>query len=164
MFRSLGISYNEVVVALLDKPDSASNLLRFTRLLSFFVSSALLIVVATPLSAIWFEQLSGLSPHLANNAQRGLWIALPLPALSTLQSWYQGAILHGQRTRGITEAVIVYLLISTLVLGTGVIWVKVIGLYVGLGALTISVGFQTVWLWYRSKPALKILLDSDKGA
>jgi len=37
-------------------------------------------------------------------------VCLALPAMSVLQSWFQGAILHSKRTRGLTESVVVYIL------------------------------------------------------
>ena len=154
MLRSLGVAYNEVVVALLDKPGSSQNLRRFTGLLSTTTTAALFLLAATPLSEFWFVQVSALSPHLADLAQKSVWIALPLPALSVLQSWYQGAILHGRQTRGITESVIIYLVTSGVVLGAGVQWGQMTGLYIGMAALGLSVLSQTIWLWLRCQPVM----------
>ena len=153
MVRGLGIALNEVVVALLDEPGSSPNLERFTWLLAAGTTLILLLVVATPLSAFWFSRVSALSPALTGLAVTGLWIALPMPALSTIQSWFQGSLLHSRRTRGITESVVVYLATSALILIAGVAWGMVIGLYVGLAALVLSTLAQTAWLWYRSRPA-----------
>lgn len=161
MLRSMGIAYNEVVVALLDQPGSYVSLKRFAGFLSIATTSLLLIAVLTPLSWFWFAGVSGLSPDLAQMAQRGLWLALPLPALSVFQSWYQGSLLHGQRTRGITESVMIYLLTSALVLGFGVAWGGAAGLYVGLLALAASVAVQTAWLWWRSRPILRQIREED---
>ena len=152
MLRSLGIAYNEVVVALLEESGSYFNLKHFAAILSGTTTFLLFLITATPLSIIWFARITALSPELAEMARRGLWLALPLPALSVAQSWYQGAILHGRRTRSIIESVVIYLLVSTATLGAGVWWGQVTGLYVGLAALTISVLIQTVWLGYRSLP------------
>jgi hypothetical protein len=154
MLRSPGIAFNEVVVALLDEPNSSTSLRRFTAWLSAVTTLLLLLVAATPLAHLWFEQVSALAPPLAELARLGIWIALPLPALSVLQSWFQGAILHGRRTRGITESVGLYLLTAGVVLAAGVAYGQVTGLYVGLAALVISTLVQTAWLWYRSRPAL----------
>jgi hypothetical protein len=161
MLRSMGIAYNEVVVALLDERGSYASLKRFAGLLSILTTSLLVMAVVTPLSWFWFTGVSGLSADLALMAQRGLWLALPLPALSVLQSWYQGAMLHGQRTRGITESVVIYLLTSALVLGFGVVWGGAAGLYVGLFALAASVATQTIWLWWRSWPVLRQIRDEE---
>jgi hypothetical protein len=162
MLRSLGIAYNEVVVALLDKRGSYASLKRFAAMLSIATTGLLLLIAATPLSQFWFAGVSGLPGDLAQLAQLGLWLALPLPALSVMQSWYQGAMLHGRRTRGITESVMVYLLTSSIILGAGVAWGGATGLYVGLIALAASVATQTVWLWWRSRPMLKQIREEDQ--
>jgi len=104
------------------------------------------------LAPFYFQTISALSPHLAEIARAGMWLALPLPALTVLQSWYQGAILHGRRTRAITEAVIIFLVASAVTLTAGVIWGQAIGLYIGLASLTISTLLQTIWLRIRSRP------------
>lgn len=163
MFRSLGIAYNEVVVALLDEPRSSHNLRRFANLLIGASTAALALVAITPLSRLYFENISALQPELARLAQVGLWFTLPLPALSVLQSWYQGALLHGRRTRAITEAVIIYLAASALVLTSGVIWGQAIGLYIGLASLTLSTFVQTIWLWQRSRPIIQQVQQRDSG-
>jgi hypothetical protein len=161
LIRSLGIAYNEVVVALLEEVGFYANLKRFAEILSVTTTLVLFLIAATPLSILWFDRISALSPELAELARRSLWFALPLPALSVLQSWYQGTILYRQRTRGITESMIIYLLISIFILGAGVWWGKATGLYVGLIALSLSVFFQTIWLGFRSIPARREIRSHD---
>lgn len=155
MLRSMGIAYNEVVVALLDEPGAAQRLKHFAEWLSLLTTAALALIAFTPLSNFWFGTVMGLEPALAKLAGNGLLFALPLPALSVLQSWYQGAILHGRITRGITESVVVYLLMSGMILGIGVAWNQTTGLYVGLTALTLSTAVQTLWLGLRAAPIIQ---------
>ena len=162
ILQSLGVAYNEVVVALLDQCGAYPYLKRFAGLLAALTTAFLLLVAATPLSHFWFQGISALRPDLAALAQRALWFALPLPALSVLQSWYQGAILYGKRTNGITEAVVIYLATSLVVLGAGVISKKFTGLNVGLLALTLSVTAQVGWLKYRSRPMRQALDKRDQ--
>lgn len=162
MLRSLGIAYNEVVVALLDEPRSSLNLQRFAWILSGATTLVLVLVAATPLSAWWFGDVSALRGPLEALARAGLWLALLLPALTAMQSWYQGMILFGRRTRGITESVVIYLLTSALIYGVGVLYGNTNGLYIGLIGLTASVLFQTAWLWWRSQPVLGVLRERDK--
>ena len=153
VLRSVGIAYTEVVVALLDEPRAMVQLRRFAVLLTALTTGVMLIMVATPLAMFWFQRVSALAPRLATLAQWGLWIALPLPGLTVLQSWYQGIIVHSSRTRGITEAMVIFLLVSCAILWGGVVWAKVPGLYVGLVAFTTAVLLQTAWLWQRSRSA-----------
>jgi hypothetical protein len=74
MLRSLGVAYNEVVVALLDEPLSWQSLRRFTLLLLISTTALQLLITATPLSRAWFEQISGLRPELVTMAIVGLWL------------------------------------------------------------------------------------------
>ena len=161
MLRSMGVAFNEVVVALLDEPLSTKPLRRFTMLLSVVTTGALLLIAATPLSRLWLEKFSGLSPELATIARNGLWFGLLLPGLNSLQSWYQGALLTSGKTRSISEAVAVFLFASGLVLLGGVSWNRIIGLYVGLGAFSFGMFSQTIWLWVRSRPVLRTLYERD---
>ena len=154
MFRSLGVAYNEVVVALLDEPRSYASLRRFTNLLAGATTAGLLVLVLTPLSLFWFGWVSALKPDLANLARQSMWIALALPAIAVLQSWYQGTIVYGRRTSGITEAVVVYLVSIIIISWAGVVWGRMTGLYIGLAAMAISMLAQTAWLWYRSRPVM----------
>jgi hypothetical protein len=161
MLRSLGIAYNEVVVALLDEPRSSYSLRRFAALLAMLTTLLLLVVAATPLAMIWFGRVSALTPPLTALAHRGLWIALLIPGLNVLQSWYQGAIMHGRHTRGITEAVAMFLLTSSVILWAGVAWGQTAGLYIGLAAFAVSSLMQTGWLWYRSRPVMRSMQVRD---
>lgn len=161
MFRSLGIAYNEVVVALLDEPRSTYSLRRFAALLVALTTLLLLIIVATPLSEFWFRRVSALSPALAALARSSLWIALPIPALNVLQSWYQGALVHERSTRAISEAVASFLLASSLVLGAGIVWGEVTGLYMGWAGFAVGNLARSGWLWYRSRPLMRYLRARD---
>jgi hypothetical protein len=161
MHRSLGIAYNEVVVALLDEPRSTPSLRRFTTYLTVITTLLLLTIAGTPLSAIWFERVSALNPSLAALARLSLWIALPIPGLNVLQSWYQGAIVHNRRTRAVSEAVGIFLLISSALLWAGVAWGQVTGLYIGMVAFGAGSLAQTGWLWYRGRPVMRRLQARD---
>jgi O-antigen/teichoic acid export membrane protein len=161
MFRSIGIAYNEVVVALLDEPLSTQRLRRFTVLLVGLTTALIILIALTPLSLIWFQVFSGLTPELAGMAIIALLIAIPTPGLAVLQSWFQGILLHGGRTRAITEAVVVFLVTCTALLWAGVTRGQIIGLYWGIAAFTISMLIQTIWLWIRSRPDERNIQQRD---
>jgi hypothetical protein len=162
MLRSMGVAFNEVVVALLDEHLSTKPLRRFTMLLSIGTTGILFIIAATPLSRLWLENFSGLSPELADLARNGLWFGFLLPGLNSLQSWYQGALLNSGKTRGISEAVAIFLFSTGVILLGGVTWGKITGLYVGLAAFSFGMLVQTIWLWVRSRPVLRALYERDQ--
>lgn len=161
LFRSMGVAYNEVVVALLDEPGSSIHLRRFAGYLIGFLTLFQLALVATPLAEVWFEKISALSPELAQFARIGMWLALLLPAFNALQSWHQGTILNSRHTRGIPEAVVVFLITIGGVLFAGVRLGKITGLYVGIVAFTLGFATQSLWLYIRSRPAMAIINQRD---
>lgn len=161
MFRSMGFAYNEVVVALLDEQGSLASLRKFTRILFWGATVAMFFIAATPLSRFWFVIVSGLEPDLANLAQFGLWLAILWPGLAVIQNWFQGAIVNGKVTRGVTEAVVVFMLVSGGILLLGILIHTTTGLYVGIAAFVIGQAAQDVWLWIRSKPVLAAIRARD---
>ena len=149
--RSVAMALNEVVVALLDQPGAYCNLRRFTNLLALALSSFILLVATTPLSLLWFEKVTGLAPDLSQMARSALWLLLLMPGLAAFQSWFQGSILHGRKTRAITEAVVVFLVTLSAVLVAGIAWGQMTGLYVGAFAFMLANITQTLWLLVRSR-------------
>jgi len=161
MLRSMGVAFNEVVVALVDEPFSTKSLRRFTTILSTATTAIILIIAATPLSRIWLQDISGLSPELATLARHSLWIGFMLPALNALQSWYQGVLLNSGKTRGISEAVAIFLVVTASVLIFGVVWGEMTGLYISLLAFSAGMFFQTIWLFVRSRLPMRVLVERD---
>ena len=162
--RSVGFAFNEVVVSLLPRPGAAPALRRFGWRLAAGTSALLLLLAVTPLGRLWFRHVVAISPDLLTLAGHGLWLAVPMPALSALQSWYQGTLVYARRTRGITEAVVIYLASSALLLGAAVAFGRLTGLYAGLGAMVISTLLQTAWLRWRARAALGWLAARDLSA
>lgn len=163
MLRSGGMAYNEVVVALLEVPGSSVVLRRFTWGLNTVLVTAHLLVAATPLAALWFGSVMALTPALAEMARLAFWIALPMPALNVLQSWYQGALLFGRKTRGIPESVAAFLIVIMTILGAGILWGQGTGLYVGMAGFVIANAAQSGWLWWRARPIMAQVSQRDAG-
>ncbi len=161
ILRSPGVAYNEVVIALLDKPGAARNLRRFAMWMAGGTTLLMLLLVTTPLSYFWFAQISALPSRLATMARQGLWLAILLPALSMMLNWYQGTVVNSRHTRGVTEAVVLYLLVTIMIQGSGILWGHVPGLYVAMAAFTLATLAQTLWLWYRSRPVLRRIYVRD---
>jgi hypothetical protein len=163
--RSTGFAMNEVVVALLDRPRAVAALRRFSRGLAVTTTATLLLVAATPLGPLWFEGVSALPPGLAALARTGLWIAVLFPALSVYQSWYQGAIVHSRRTRGVTESMVLYLLTTAVLLAAGIAFRRVSGLHVAILAMVAGNAVQVAWLAVRGRPELRAIeLRDSAGA
>lgn len=161
MFRSIGVAYNEVVVALVEQPLSTQQLRRFTLYLTIAMTIIVSLVALTPLSLLWFQIISGLEPDLAEMAVIGLVIGIPTVGLSVLQSWYQGLLLHGGRTRAITEAVVLFLVACSIFLWIGVSRGQFTGLFWAMASFALAMLLQTIWLWHRSRPEEQAVQTRD---
>lgn len=161
LLQSFGVAWNEVVVALVDRRRSLAKLRRFTVLL--FIGSLLitLLFLVTPLSMWWFTRVSSLSPELARMANTALWWLLPSSGLVVLQCWFQGLILHGRRTRGLSESIVVSLVVEVGLLAGGVAWGRFTGLYVAAFVFQVAYSAQILWLYLRSRPVIKALSLKD---
>lgn len=162
MLRSLGYAYNEVVVALLDQDGSSPHLWQFTRRLTTSVSVLHFIIAITPLAYLWFTYVSGISTLLVTLALTGFWLAIPMPALSVLQSWFQGALLYRRETRAIPESMAIFRLTILIILGAGVLTGKFNGLYVAMFAFSLAIFTQVTWMWFRSRSVITSLRERDR--
>jgi O-antigen/teichoic acid export membrane protein len=161
LMRSVGMALNEVVVALLDQVGSYFSLRKFARILTVTISVIAAVIFLTPLSALWFEKVTGLSPALSQMARTALVFFLLVPGMGVYQSWFQGAILHGRKTRAISESVVIYLVLFIAVLAAGVAWGNITGLFVGAAAFGLANAGQTGWLLLRSKKILDQARERD---
>ncbi len=161
LMRGMGIAFNEVVISLIGRKNSYFNLRKFTLGLVSISTLLIFLFSSTSLSEMWFLNFSGLSPTLTNLAQTGMWFALLMPGLNVLQSWYQGTILDFGKTRAITEAVFIFIVTITITFLVGVIWNRFPGIYVTIVAYAAGMGVQTLWLWFRSRLAFRLLLSRD---
>jgi hypothetical protein len=159
--RSAPLAYNEVVVALLGAPGGARALRRFTWLLASAVVAILAILALTPLGRLWFGGVTGLEPHLVDVSATALFFALLMPGYSALQSWFTGALVQSGRTHAITEAVGLYLGVSSALLVIGVRTARFPGIYFALCAFTLGGVLQTFWLWRRSRKAIAAALEHE---
>ncbi len=149
--QSVGVAYNEVVVALLGRPDARPKLRRFARQVAVVLTAVWVLFAFTPLSKLWFAHAAGLNARLVPMAVLGMMIATPLPATRVLQSWYQGLLVSARKTGPITEAVLVFGVGCGSVMLAGVAWQGSAGVYVALAAFTTGRIVQTVWLGWRSR-------------
>ncbi|MDP2483795.1 MAG: hypothetical protein Q8W45_10960, partial [Candidatus Palauibacterales bacterium] len=95
IFRALGLSYQEVVIARVGRRfEHFAQVSRFALGLGIAASLGLALIAATPFAAVWFETLSIL-PAM---------ILIPLPALSVLQSLQRGLLVTARRTGPVTWA------------------------------------------------------------
>lgn len=147
--RSGAYAYQEVVVALVDRPGAYAALRRFTITLAVVLTGALLLVALTPLAEGWLERVAGLSPELVRVARPALVLVTPIPGLSVLVSWFRGLLVHAGRTPVITQAVAVNLTVLglTLFVGLAMAGRGIGGVNLAATALTLSLVSENLWLY-----------------
>jgi hypothetical protein len=105
VFRSMGLSFQEVGIALMGKQhEHVLPLARFATVLGLLTMGCLALVAFTPAANFWFVTLSGLSPDLAAFALTPIAILVPIPLLSVVLSFQRGVLVVARRTRPITVA------------------------------------------------------------
>lgn len=150
--RSLAISYQEVVVALLVDGHSFEQLRRFTMGLALSLSGLVALVAVTPAARLWYENVSGLTPELVAFAIVPTAILSLVPGLDALISWQHGLMVHVNRTPTITRAVgLNVAVLTTVMLGVGVL-LPLAGATTAAIALTGAVAAQWGYLWWCSRP------------
>ena len=103
IFRGLGLSYQEVVVALIgDNMSGFDQLKKFGIKLAAILAGALILISFTPLAEIWFRDVSGLSESLTEFAKLPLMIMSFFPALTVLISFQRAVLVKGNDTKRIT--------------------------------------------------------------
>lgn len=151
LFRGFGFAYNEVVVsALKEKTASFSDLSRFAFLLGLVLTTFMALVALTPLSQGYFRTLAGLNQELASLAIPALVLCIFWPLFALLQNLYQGVIVYGGQTRFVTEAVLLSLVITAVLLILGVRSSLLPGLMMGVIAFLLGNAAQVIWLFWRS--------------
>jgi hypothetical protein len=161
--RSIGLALNEVVVAMLERPGSVRALRQFTRGLAASTSLTLLLMAITPLGVFYLARISALDLELAYLGNVGLAVAFLIPGLTAYQSLFMGTIVHSHRTRGVTEAMVLYVVTVAVILIAGIAYGGMTGFYVAVISMAIGNIVQTLWLWIRARGTLHEITQRDRA-
>ncbi len=139
IFRSLGLAYQEVVIVLIgDDQEGYAPLRSFGVLLSLGVAVGLSLIAWTPLAAVWFRVISGLSPELAAFAVTPTRILAVIPGLTALLSFQRAIMVVRNATSGITLATITEVVGVVVVMWISISFFDVIGAVAAAAALLIG--------------------------
>ncbi len=99
IFRSLGLSYHEVAIALMgEKFKNYKKIRNFAIFIALFSFLILLIISFTPLIDIWLKTVSGLSDELSDFSILPIRIMALTPVLSVLISLQRAIMVLGKKT------------------------------------------------------------------
>jgi len=158
VFRSFGYALNEVVISYAERLGARIALKRFCSSVAVITTALAVILAFTPFGNFVFSKLFGLPEVLVSFALSAFVFALPMPAISAFQSWYQGLILNARQTREITKAVLLYLTTISVILFAGIWLSKYPGVRIAAAAFTTATFVQ---LMYLRKAVLRGGYDRD---
>lgn len=156
IFRGLGLSFQEVVVALLgDKKEGYAQLKLFAIRLAAILAGLLILIAFTPLSDFWFKGVSGLTDYLADIASEPLMIMSFFPALTVLICFQRGTLVSVKNTKPITYGTAIEFITIIVVLFIAIKYFNAIGAV----AATVSFVFgRIVANVYLVRPFLKAVV------
>ena len=157
MLRSTGVALQEVVVALLKDRDSYRQLRRFSYALAGGLTLLTALVTLTPLSGLWFTDVSGLPSNLVDLARVPAALMVLVPGLTTLTSWQRGVLIHFSRTTAITIATVIHIstLYVTVIVGASLLpWP---GAVTAALAWTAALTCEVAYLTFRARGARRVV-------
>ncbi|HSQ79496.1 MAG TPA: hypothetical protein VLN41_02790, partial [Candidatus Bathyarchaeia archaeon] len=154
VFRTAGIAVQEVVIALVgDGCENRGVLNRFTQRVGFLSTAGLALFVSTPLAAIWYGRVSGLSPELtAFSILPGALLTI-LPFFESRLAYERGLLVKSHRTAPISVAVGVQLAVTIAAFALLILVLKVNGAVSVGPALTVGYAAGVVILAAVSRAA-----------
>ena len=138
IFRGVGLSFQEVGIALLDVKEKSRNykmLRNFAAVGGITVVLFLTVIAFTPLSNLWFEKIAGLSTELSSFSHKPLMIMVLMPGLTFLISFQRSILVNAKNTKPITIATV------TEVLGIILILLVTIRMFDWVGVVAATTAF-----------------------
>ncbi len=157
LFRTPGMAYKEVVVALLKEPGGYPALRRFAKIASIAITAIVIVVVATPLSNLWFTHIANLAVDDVVTARIVMAIEIPIGLVMIFTSLFQGIVVSFEGTGVIAEAVVVFITSLIIILIIGVITESYKGVFVAAASLMFAYLMQMMWLMWRSRKQRRAL-------
>ena len=147
IFRSVGLSYQEVGIALLgERREHYERLRNFAVLLGLAASTGLGVIAFSPLSTLWFQKLSGLSADLTGFALLPTRLLTILPALSVLLSLQRSLLVHARQTTSITGGSAIESIGVFLILRLAIYRLDMIGAVAAAVAIVLGRMLGNLWL------------------
>ena len=156
VFRSIGLSFQEVNIALIGKQRQNFTLLRnFAVYLGLIVTVLITAIAFTPLADLWFIDVSGLSKEMADLSYLPLQIMVLLPALSVLLNFQRSLLVINGTTGPISAATAVELTGIIAVLLVCVVFLDMTGVIAASLAYVIGKGLSTAYLYPKQSGVIK---------
>jgi len=157
-FRSFGLSFQEVGVALMGENKNYYKLRNFAFVLGIAVVTGLGLISFTPLSDIWFQKVSGLSSQLSEFSKFPLMLYTIFPATTVFISFQRAILVFYRKTNPITYATIIEVVGIIITLIITIKFFSLVGVIAAIIAYTLG---RIAAIIYLIRP-FKLALDKNK--
>ena len=147
IFRALGLSYQEVGIALLgDRWQHYRPIRNFACVLAAAATAGLGLIAYTPLASVWFRDIAGLPPDLSAFAFLPVQIMAFLPAGSVWMAFQRAVLVHARETTSITWASVVEVAAVVTVLAVTIQSLSWVGAVAAATAIVLGRLAGNLWL------------------
>lgn len=161
-FRAMGLSYQEVTIALMgDRAANYNRIRNFAAVLGVAVSAGLSLIVFTPLAGAWFQTVAGLPPELVKLALAPARLAAILPALSVLMSFQRALLVSSRLTRPLTGGTALEVAAVALVLSVAIFKYDLMGAVAATLAVVLG---RIAGNLYLTRPCVEAMRSIRKGS
>ena len=152
LFRGIGLSFQEAAITMLGSSKEHDRVTyKFATILGLTLASLLLITAITPLSRLWFSNVSGLSAELTGLALTPLLIMGLFPASTVLISMQRAILVKAGKTGPITTATIIEVLTIISVLYVSIIHLSAIGVTAAAAAFLSGRLAANVYFYFQTR-------------
>jgi Na+-driven multidrug efflux pump len=128
IFRSPGLSFQEVNIALIGKEKQNYSILKkFAVYMGVLVTVMITVLAFTPLADFWFINISGLSKELADLSYLPLKIMILLPALTVYLNFQRSCLIINGTTGPMSISTAIELISIIVVLLVCVVFLNLVG-------------------------------------
>lgn len=153
-FRSFGLSYQEVGIALMGEGENYNKLKKFAVVLGVAVVAGLGLISFTSLSDVWFQNVAGLSSKLSEFSKFPLMLYTIFPATTVWINFQRAILVYSRKTEPITYATIIEVVGIAITLVIAIKFFSMIGVVAAIIAYTLG---RTAAILYLIAPFKKAL-------
>jgi len=153
LFRGVGLSFQEAAITMLGSSKENDQVIyKFATVLGLVLASMLIITAITPLSRLWFSNVSGLSAELTGLALTPLLIMGLFPASTVLISMQRAILVKAGKTGPITHATVIEVLTIITVLYVSIIRFSAIGVTAAAAAFLSGRLAANTYFYFKTRP------------
>ncbi len=159
MARAAAFALPEVIIALTKNKESYRPLRRFSFNLAFLITGVMLLFTVTPISTFYIFVVQDMTGPVGSLVKLALIFFLFFPALTVIDMWLRGVLIHGRHTKDVNIAMGINLGVTAVVLGIGMVY-QAPGLPTAAIALNAAIICEIIYLLWRTHRFVPLSLPS----